>query len=140
VHIVSDVNEQWVSDAKVKKYFKKAYGSAFSYKTQGKKPALPTKVSQVHNDIHFLQVAHNENGLTAARGLYQIVAGKTKAKGVRWRTENGKDIKTLDLRVGKTIIFSPAVHWVSAAKQVYWRFSSGLTYRHFCSPTMPPRF
>jgi hypothetical protein len=128
VDIVSDVNENWVSDSGVKNYFKNVYGSALSYKTHGKKPALPTKVSQAHNDIHYHQVAHNENGITAARGMYRIISGTAKATGVRWRNASGQKITSLKLAKGKSALISPAVSSVPASKSVKWRFSSGLTY------------
>jgi hypothetical protein len=128
VDIVSDVNENWVSDSGVKNYFKKVYGSSFDYKTHGKKPTLPTKVSQVHNDIHYHQVAHNENGLTAARGMYRILTSTGKATSVRWRNASGQKITKLNLAKGKSAIVSPAVNQVPASKSVKWRFSSGLEY------------
>lgn len=126
--IVSDANEQWATDSGVKRYFKKAYGKALSYKTHGKKPALPTKVSQVHNDIHYLQVAHNENGLTAARGMYQWMKGTAKASSVRWRDAKGQEVKSLNLSKGTTIVLSPAVIGPAASKGVTWRWSGGLRY------------
>ncbi len=129
IHIVSDVNEQWVTDSGVEKYFSGAYGSALSYPTHGKTPSLPTKVSQVHNDIHFLQVGHNENGLTAARGMYQVVTGgKADKYSVTWRNKNAKVITKLTMKVGKSAFVSPAVNPVWASKPAKWRFASGLSY------------
>jgi hypothetical protein len=128
VDIVSDVNENWVSDSGVKNYFKKVYGKSFSYKTQGKKPALPTKVSQVHNDIHYLQIGHNENGITAARGMYEVLNGSSKASKVRWRSYYNKTIKSMNLAKGESAFVVPAVSAVSASKTVKWKLSSGLSY------------
>ncbi len=128
VCIVSDVNEYWVSNNSVRKYFQRAYGSALDYPTHGKTPALPTKVSEVHNDIHYMQVGHNENGLTAARGMYEWMQGTAQATGVKWRNGNGQNITSLNLAKGQTAVLSPAVVNVAASKLVQWKFSSGLSY------------
>lgn len=128
VCIVSDVNERWVTNNGVKTYFQKAYGSALSYKTHGKTPALPTKVSQVHNDIHYMQVGHNENGLTAARGMYKWMTGTAKATGVKWRNAAGKAVSSVSVAKGKSVLVSPCVVDVAASKGVKWKLSSGLSY------------
>lgn len=128
VCIVSDVNERWVTNNGVKTYFRKAYGSALSYKTHGKTPALPTKVSQVHNDIHYMQVGHNENGLTAARGMYHWLNGSAQAAGVKWRNDDGKAVSSVSVTKGKWVLISPSVVDVAASKGVRWKLSSGLSY------------
>ena len=128
VCIVSDVNERWVTNNGVKTYFQKAYGSALSYKTHGKTPALPTKVSQVHNDIHYMQVGHNENGLTAARGMYKWMTGTAKATGVKWRNATAHPVSSVSVAKGKSVFVSPCVVDVAASKGVRWKTSSGLSY------------
>lgn len=129
VHIVSDVNEQWVSDSGVAKYFQRAYGSKLDYKTQSGSLSLPTAVSQVHNDIHYTQVAHNENGLTAARGMYEVCTNTNlTAVSVRWRNYYGKQMSGLNLIKGESAYLIPGVSPVSASKTLKWQFSSGLSY------------
>lgn len=128
IHMVSDVNERWCTNQGVSQYFKSAYGSAFSYQTHAGKLALPTRVSQVHNDIHYLQAGHNENGITAARGMYKVIKGTAQPTSVKWRNEKCKGVTELKLKKGESIIISPAVNEVAASKRVRWKFSSGLKY------------
>jgi hypothetical protein len=128
VHIVSDVNEQWVSDSGVKSYFQNAYNGKLDYKIHKGSLSLPTKVSQVHNDIHYLQIGHNENGITAARGMYEVLNGSSKASKVRWRSYYNKTIKSMNLAKGESAFVVPAVSAVSASKTVKWKLSSGLSY------------
>lgn len=75
VYIASNVNEQWISDEQVKFYFQSRYKDGkFTYALR--KDSLlqiPEKVTQVHADLHYMQVAHNENGRTAAEGLWRHV-------------------------------------------------------------------
>lgn len=129
IHMVSDVNELWVSDGGVKNYFSKTYGSSFDYKTHGSTPSLPTKVSHVHNDIHFSQLAHNENGITAAKGMYLVIkGGKGEKYSVKWRDKNGLGVSSLTLQVGESTFLSPTVDPVGGSKLCSWKVSKGLSY------------
>lgn len=128
VHIVSDVNEQWVSDSGVKTYFDNAYNGKLSYTIHSGSLSLPTKVSQVHNDIHYTQVAHNENGITAAQGMYQVCTDTNLPQKVRWRSYYSKNLGNMNLARGESAFVVPAVSPVSASKTVKWRFSDGLSY------------
>lgn len=72
--LVSDENKLWVTDRNVEYYFKK-YGGEFPYTLRPGNmiKRIPETLSDVHRDIHFSQVAHNENGLCAARGMYKCI-------------------------------------------------------------------
>lgn len=97
VYMVSNVNEQWVSDSGIKNYFKSAYPDGkLSYPLRSQSTLkLPTKIDEVHSDIHYAQVGHNENGITAAEGMLNVVNGKTMPTSVRWRSQDGSYITSL---------------------------------------------
>ena len=98
--VVSNVNEQWVSDAGVKSYFAQAYPDGhLSYQTHSGAAKLPVSVAEVHSNIHYSQIGHNENGITAAEGMYQVLSGEAKASGVSWRDEEGNSLTSLTLDV-----------------------------------------
>ena len=51
-YVVSNVNEQWISDAGVKEYFQTAYPEGYlTYPMHGASAKLPAAVSAVHSDI-----------------------------------------------------------------------------------------
>lgn len=103
VYLVSNINEEWVTNSTTAAYFKSAYpGGKLTYPTHSKAPALPTTVAEVHNDIHYAQVAHNENGLTAAENLYKILTGATGTTEIRWLDEDGASISEAYCKVGGT--------------------------------------
>lgn len=122
VYLVSNSNEEWVTDSCVASYFKSAYsGGKFTYPTHGKTPALPKTVAEVHYDIHYSQVGHNENGLTAASTLYQILNGATGTTTVRWMDEDGASISEAYCTVDGTSTLIANVKPLSVPKK-------GLTY------------
>ena len=74
VFVVSNVNEQWISDSGVRNYFMSTYsGGELTYPTHNGTLAIPICVSDIHADIHYSQIAHNENGITAADGMYAVL-------------------------------------------------------------------
>ncbi len=126
VYVVSNVNEQWVTDAGVKSYFQSAYGgSSLTYPIRNSsKASLPTTVKEVHSDIHYSQIGHNENGITAAYGMYQALAGTESPTGFEWRGEDGKAVTSLTMTyTGDTAFALPIVEPVYTAKKVSYSVS-----------------
>lgn len=111
--VASNVNEQWVTDAGVKNYFTSAYpyGSLDYPLRNGVSSALPSTMAQVHNDIHYSQIGHNENGITAAYGMYKVLYQKSGAQSVSWVDQSGTDIGTGSVSVdidGEVFVFPKA--------------------------------
>ena len=104
VYIVSNVNEQWVTDTQTRKYFSAAYPEGYlSYPMHNGSSSLPGSVSQVHNDIHYSQIGHNENGITAADGMYAAIYATDSADDLEivWKNREGKQITTLVVDKGE---------------------------------------
>ena len=104
VYIVSNVNEQWVTDTQTRKYFSAAYPEGhLSYPMHNGSSSLPGSVSQVHNDIHYSQIGHNENGITAADGMYAAIYATDSADDLEivWKNREGKQITTLVVDKGE---------------------------------------
>lgn len=135
VYVVSNVNEQWVSDSGVRSYFRSAYpGGSLTYPLRANTTlsGLPTTVQEIHSNIHYSQTGHNENGLTAARTMYYIVTGngpKTDIS-VSWRDAQGKSIiQPLSLKSGESVTVVPVVEPLYRSKEVrYQTSSSALSY------------
>ncbi len=120
VYMVSNVNEQWTGSEGVKAYFRNAYPEGYlNYPKRGVQGgALPSTMSEVHWDIHYSQIGHNENGFTAAEGLYAVLHKKENLQNVIWRDRTGSPILDLNLaRSGKETLVAEAVP-VYCAKQM----------------------
>ncbi len=130
VYIVSNANEQWVTDAGVKSYFQTAYsGGSLSYPMHSGSTSLPTTVKAVHSDIHYSQIGHNENGITAADGMYQALYGSTTPVSVSWKDEDGSSITSMTLLVtGDTAVAVPVADPVYSAREVTCSSGSGISY------------
>ncbi|MBD8926507.1 MAG: hypothetical protein EGR89_11125, partial [[Eubacterium] rectale] len=91
IYVASNANENWVTDEGVSSYFNNAYKTGnLDYPLRaGISTELPATVKQVHNDIHYSQIAHNENGITAAYGMYEALYQNAKADSVSWVTKTG---------------------------------------------------
>ena len=91
IYVASNANENWVTDEGVSSYFNNAYKTGnLDYPLRaGISTELPATVKQVHNDIHYSQIAHNENGITAAYGMYEALYQNAKADSVSWVTKAG---------------------------------------------------
>ena len=81
VFIISNANESWTTDSGVKNYFKAFYPSGkLTYplrsNTRISRYNLPDSVWDVHPGIHYSQLGYNQNGITAALGMYDVVKGK----------------------------------------------------------------
>ena len=118
--VVSNANEQWVSDNKVKSYFTKAYPEGYlTYPTHGTSHKLPTSVSEIHGDIHYSQVAHNENGITAADGMYAVLYYSAEENPkVYWKNREGTNITGLTLGLGDVKVAVPVTEPVYCSKQM----------------------
>ncbi len=128
IYMVSNVNENWVSDKGVKNYFAKAYPSGtLDYPCRkGANRKLPVTEAGVHPYIHFTQVAHNENGITAAQGMYQTFQQSQTPQSVIWKAANGKNISSLRLLPQKSVVAVPVVEPVYTAKQVGLSYSTSM--------------
>ncbi|MCC8181845.1 MAG: hypothetical protein LIO45_02530, partial [Clostridiales bacterium] len=130
VYVVSNVNEQWVTDSGVKSYFRSIYGSELTYPLRKKSTlsGLPTSVSEVHSDVHYSQVAHNENGLTAAQTMYDIVYGSSSSSiSVQWYGPSGTALSSgtaVTLAMGSTYSYVPVVTPLSQSKKVSISYST----------------
>ncbi len=119
VVVASNANEQWVSNTGVASYFQSRYGKALSYPTQGGSSSVPTTVNEVHYDIHYSQIGHNENGITAADGMYEVLNGSSTPSSVAWRGADGQEVSSLTLELSTdTAIAVPVVDPVYTAKQL----------------------
>ena len=129
IYMVSNENEKWISDKGVKAYFAAAYPEGRltypMHRTGGY--ALPTTERSVHGAIHYSQIGHNENGITAARGMYNLLKGQTRPESVSWINAAGKHPAELNLPEGSgtaVMQVSPAY----AAKQVRFKNNSSVNY------------
>ena len=123
VYVVSNVNEQWVTDAQTRKYFSAAYpGGYLSYPMHSVSSGLPASVSQVHNDIHYSQIAHNENGITAAYGMYAAIYETDKADDIEifWKNRQGEQITALVADKGEDETAVPVVSPSYCSKKVQY--------------------
>ena len=122
-YVVSNVNEQWISDAGVEEYFQTAYPEGYlTYPMHGAFVKLPVTVSAIHSDIHYSQIAHNENGLTAADGMYAALYAPKSAKEaeISWRNGVGKKVTRITLDWGDEEILVPVTNPLYDAKEVYY--------------------
>jgi len=124
VFVVSNANEQWVSDSGVSSYFKSAYSGGFDYPMQGASKSLPTKVDEVHGTIHYSQVGHNENGITAAYGMWAALGNASSSCKVSWKDKNANSITSVTLDgLSDTTTVVPIVDPVYLAKKVSYSIS-----------------
>ena len=134
VFIVSNVNEQWVTDKQVQAYFKGAYPTgrlSYPRRSGSSSSGIPATVNQIHPTVHYSQIGHNENGLTAAKGMYEVVtkAGKGQTPSVCWHDGEGQRITSLLMIPGTTEIVVPEIWLPYQAKQLKSvSTSSALTY------------
>lgn len=122
VYVVSNVNEQWYSDAGTVSYFSSAYPSGsltYPLRSNTTLSALPTQASQTHDGIHYTQVGHNENGLDAARNLYYAIYGGGETNvSVTWRNSRYEAVTSLNVtpKTSETVV--PVVYPLYRSKEV----------------------
>lgn len=131
VFVVSNANEQWISDDQVKSYFKNAYPEGYlTYPIRSKSTRLPDSVSKMHSDIHYSQIAHNENAITAADGMYNVLYnfGKVTPE-ICWKDRDGKKITSLSMGMGDTETIIPVTSPVYCGKLIDYRIEgTGISY------------
>lgn len=130
-YVVSNVNEQWVSDAGVENYFNRAYDESWSldYPMHGGASGLPTSVSEVHADIHYSQIGHNENGITAAYGMYNVLAEESKTvPAVSWKNRSGELITSLTVDTAEEQVVVPVTKPPYNGKQVNYVTTGPISY------------
>lgn len=130
-YVVSNVNEQWVSDAGVENYFNKVYDESWSldYPMHGGNSSLPTSVAEIHADVHYSQIGHNENGITAAYGMYNVLAEAPEpVPVVSWKNRSGESITslTVDTAEGKVVV--PVTEPSYNGKQVNYVTTGPISY------------
>lgn len=131
VYMVSNANEQWTSNSGVEKYFQTAYPKGYPTKLLRPETTiteLPTTVKEVHPNIHYSQIGHNENGFTAARGMYDVVKHKNTPDSALWRNYDGKKVTSLKAAPGDTATIVLEASPLSAAKNVTIKAAKGLSY------------
>lgn len=92
VYLISRAHEIWVTDSGVEEYFKSKYPQgilSYPLRDNATISAIPTTMYEVHNDVHFSQAGHNENGMDAAENMYYAVTGQQRDVSVLWLKENG---------------------------------------------------
>ena len=131
VSVVSNVNEQWVTDAGVYEYFEKAYQDTWKldYPMNSGSANLPSSVDEVHGDIHYSQVGHNENGITAAKGMYAVLNGTAQKASVTWKDRGGMPVSSVKADAGYDVTVVPVAEPSYAGKQVHGTVEgSGVSY------------
>ena len=105
-YVVSNVNEQWVTDSGVQQYFKSVYPNDkldYPIHNSSADTSLPTRASQIYGVWHYYQIGHNENGITAAEGMYKTLTGENLSKtDVRFLNEQGEEVSSLMLHNGES--------------------------------------
>ena len=127
VFVVSNVNEQWISDQGVETYFAAAYPDGmFSYPIQNSDTltGLPTTMEEVHNDIHYSQLGHNENGITAANGMYKALFQDSIPDLIFWKNGLGEEISGITLHEGESCTLVPVTMPAYYGKKVSY-FAEG---------------
>lgn len=102
--VASDVNRLWIEDNDVYSYFhtKYKYGLDYPKRDNSSLESLPNNVEDVHPMIHYTQIGHNENGITAADGLYESLYGKDNGgESITWVTDSEYNINQIVLKDGE---------------------------------------
>lgn len=121
VYVVSNANERWISDGDVQSYFKSQYPTGFDYPMNKIQNiySLPTSVNEIHSDIHYSQIGHNENGITAADGMYEVMYGTTSGNAdVIWKNSDGNQTSKCSVRVNRNVPLVAVVSPVYQAKDI----------------------
>ena len=123
LYVVSNANEQWVSDGGVQSYFQSRYGERIDDDDYPiRTPVVtPVSMSQIHSDIHYSQLGHNENGVTAAEGLYSALhAGELgiTLQDVDWYGNSGQVLTEYEGLNQKDTVLIPVANPVYTGKQM----------------------
>ena len=84
--MVFNTGDKWISDAAVKSSFSNAYPSGYlTYPTQSEKTIkIPVTEKEIHSDIHYSQIGHNQNGINAANNMYKALNDNQAATSAKW--------------------------------------------------------
>ena len=131
IYMVSDVNFGWMSDLQVKNYFRREYPSGkFTQPLRSNVP-LPSSVREIHDDIHYTQIGHNENGITAARGMFAVVKNKkNNTVSGNFLDEKGNFVKQLTLNKNSVVPVIFKVNPCYSSKEVIIRGERGVRYKN----------
>ena len=132
-YVVSNVNEQWTSDDTVKQYFQTTYPTGWlSYPIRNGDGSLPAFRTDVRQMDHYNQIGHNENGITAARGMFDALYGTEENESeisVQFKNYYGNSVSTLTARVGQESVLVPVTTPSYQAKNIsYTVEGSAVTY------------
>ena len=128
VYVVTNDNEKWVTDSGVQQYFSK-YNGTLNYPIRDAFSKVPTTIRDVHYDIHYSQIGHNENGIMAADGMYQIVKKQgMDPVSVDWRDADGKSVTQAYVRQNRSTTLVAVATPVYAAKNITYSTSGDVTY------------
>ena len=130
VYVVTNDNENWVTDAGVKNYFAK-YNGTFNgqYPIRNINSKVPTTIAEVHSDIHYSQIGHNENGLMAAEGMYQVIQKNGSGKAsVTWKDANGKNVTQAYVRQNHETTLVAVATPVYGAKRISYHTKGNISY------------
>ncbi len=114
VYLVSREHETWVTDSGVEEYFRAMYPQgilSYPLRDNATISAIPTTMYEVHNDVHFSQAGHNENGMDAATNMYHSITGEIQKTTVMWLKENGAFAhnNTLDANLNIPFVLSARI-------------------------------
>ena len=123
LYVVSNVNELWISDENVRSYYKGKYGDQIDSEDYPIRTVVKTPVTmgQVHADIHYSQLGHNENGLTAAEGLYKALYASElniTPQSVNWYGNRGQELQEYQGLNQEDTVLVPVADPVYTGKQV----------------------
>ena len=130
VYVVCNVHEQWITDDAVAQYFKNRYPyGVFTYPMRDGAYSIPTCINDIHHDIHFSQIGHNENGIVAADNMYAVVYGTYESqRNFVWRDAEYQAVSQVTLRKNNNMVLVGILDPVYLSKQVSYVTSAGLSY------------
>lgn len=124
IYMVSNVNEEWVSDQGVQRYFQETYLSGhltYPLRENTTLTSLPSAVADIHGGVHYAQAAHNENGLTAAKCMYQIVQNTSGNPSASWKNMEGQTVERVQCNVGEQVPAVPEVSPLYLSKKIKFK-------------------
>lgn len=124
IYMVSNVNEEWVSDQGVQRYFQETYLSGrFTYPLRANTTltGLPSAVDDIHGGVHYAQAAHNENGLTAAKCMYQIKQNTSGNPSAFWKNMEGQTVEGVQCNIGDRVPAVPEVSPLYLSKKIKFK-------------------
>lgn len=122
VYVVSNVNEEWVSDEGVRKYFESKYSNGklqYPLRATATINNIPNCVDDVHFDIHYSQIGHNENGITAADEMLAIsTRERTESISGQFKNENGETVCSINMKTSSISLIVPVVKSLASSKNI----------------------